>query len=310
MTTRTTKLGFVAATLFALIPAASWAQTPAPGEGEGEGEAEAGVTADGAVTAEGDATAPVTETDSVPPADTGASPRYPRSVIARPLTLPGGVFQAGDDTISNNDFSILATGLVGGYGINDKLEVTAFYAFALKDFEAKGNLDVNLGYAVVRGAMGGKLEAIARAQTGYSFLGEAMRPLGVGAQVQYNVSDTLCLITPGGQLQVALAEDATMAKPITFGLPVAVGFHPTPLFYLQLDTTLATFKIADSANAFIFADTTPAKLTAVYNIMPAVDVAAAIGLDVTPPAGSAGDTLAFLVGLRYYGGEIGPHPRM
>jgi hypothetical protein len=310
MTTRSTKLAFVAAALFALIPAAAWAQVEGEGEGEGEGEAEveagaeAGVTGDGAVSAEGEAGVAVD-------ASADAPVRYPRSVIARPLTLPAGVFQAGDDMASNNDFSILATNLVAGYGINDKLEATLYYAFALKEFEAKGNLDVNVGYAVVRGAMDGKLEAIARVQAGYSPLAEGMRPLGAGVQVQYNLSDKLCLITPGGQFQMALEEDATMAKPITFGLPVAVGFHPTPLFYLQLDTTLATFKIADSANTFIFADTTPAKVTAIYNVAPAIDVAAAIGLDVTPAAGSAGDTLAFLLGVRYYGGEIGAsHPRM
>ena len=103
-----------------------------------------------------------------------------------------------------------------------------------------------------------------------------------------------------------------MATPITFGVPVAVGYHPTPLFYLQLDTTLASFSISDSANAFIFADTTPAKVTAIYNVAPAIDVAAAVALDVTPPdPAGVGDTLAFLIGVRYYGGNIGPsHPRM
>jgi hypothetical protein len=303
MTTRSTKLGFVAATLFALIPAAAWAQVEGEGEGEGEAEAgaeaEAGVTADGAVAAEGEAGVAVDAT-----ADAPVAARYPRSVIARPLTLPAGVFQVGDDMAANKDFSILATNLVAGYGINDKLEATLYYAFALKEFEAKGNLDVNVGYAVVRGAMGGKLEAIARVQAGYSPLAEGMRPLAAGVQVQYNVSDKLCLITPGGQFQMALEEDAAMAKPITFGLPVAVGFQATPEAYVQLDTQLATFKIADSANAFIFADTTPLKVTAIYNVMPAVDVSAAVGLDVTPPAGGAGDTLAFLLGVRYYGGDI------
>lgn len=308
MMTRSTKLGLLTASLLALAPAASWAQE-VEGEGEGEAEGEAVESTDGAGSTEGEPTEPAATAEAT--VDLGAAPRYPRSVIARPLTLPGGVFQVGDDVASDKDFSVVANGLVAGYGINDKLEATLFYGFALEEFEAKGTLDVNVGYAAVRGAMDGKVEAIARAQVGYDLVGEGMRPLGLGAQVQYTANDKLCFISPGGQLQVALEEDATMATPITFGLPVAVGYHPTPLLYLQLDTTLATFSIADSANTFIGADTTPAKLTAIYNVVPSIDVAAAVGLDATPAEGTGvGDTLAFLLGVRYYGGSIGPHPRM
>lgn len=295
MITRSTKLGLLTASLLALAPTASWAQI----EGEGEGEGEATESTD-SIPAE---TEPVTTADTT--AEVGATPRYPREVIMRPLTLPGGVFAVGDDTATDKSFDAVATGLVAGYGINDKLEAALFYAFALKEFEAKGTVDAGVGYAAIRGAMDGKLEVVARAQLGYDLVGEGLRPLGLGAQAQYNVSDKLCIITPGGQLQVALEEDASMATPITFGLPVAAGFQATPELYLQLDTTLATFSIADSANAFIFADATPAKVTAVYNVVPAIDVAAAIGLDLTPPdPAGVGDTLAFLLGVRYYGGDI------
>ncbi|MBP6632767.1 MAG: hypothetical protein KBG28_27610 [Kofleriaceae bacterium] len=110
------------------------------------------------------------------------------------------------------------------------------------------------------------------------------------------------MITPGGQLSVALAGDP---KPITFGLPVAVGFQATPELYLQLDTTLATFSISNSANAFIFADTTPMSVTASYNVMPALDVSAGLALNLTPPdPAGVGDTLAVLLGARYYIGQL------
>jgi hypothetical protein len=228
--------------------------------------------------------------------------RWPRAVIARPLTLPAGVFQVGLDEVSNNDVSALGSRLVAGYGINDKLEAAVFYSFATKEFEAKGSLDVNVGYAAIRGAAGGTLEVVPRAQLGYSLFGEALNPLGAGAQVQYNVSDKLAVITPGGQLSVALDGDT---KPITFGLPVAVGFQATPELYLQVDTSLGSLNIADSANAFIFADSTPASLTGIYNAIPALDVMAGLAMNVTPPGDAGvGDTLAFLLGVRYYGGQL------
>ena len=40
--------------------------------------------------------------------------------------------------------------LTGGYGITDKLEGGIGYALAVKEFEAKGSLDANVGFAVVR----------------------------------------------------------------------------------------------------------------------------------------------------------------
>lgn len=231
-----------------------------------------------------------------------AAPRWPRQVYARPLTLPGSVFQIGLDEAANNDFSALSTRVMAGYGIDDKLEVTAYYAFATKELELKGSLDANLGYAAIRGAAGGRLEVVPRAQVGYSFLAEAVNPLALGAQVQFNVTDKLALITPGGQLSIALDGDP---KPISLGLPVAVGFQATPELYLQLDTSLGTIDISDSANAFLFADTSPFAATAIYNVQQPIDVIASVGLNVTPvePAG-VGDTLTFLLGVRYYGGTL------
>lgn len=288
------KLGLLAATLFALAPVSARAEEPDALPGSEEGEEPAGADL-----------APAAGAASTTAAvDASAPTRWPRDVIMRPLTLPSGVVMVGMDPAANNDFSAVSTTLVAGYGISDKLEAVLFYGYGLKDFEIKGDLKAGVGYAALRGAAGGKLEVVPRAVVGYSLLGEALTPLGLGAQVQYNISDKLAVITPGGQLAVSLAEDAAMATPITFGLQVAVGFQPTPELYLQLDTNLATFSIADSANAFIFADRTPASLLAVYNAIPALDVAAGIGLDLTPAAGGVADTLAFLLGVRYYAGSL------
>lgn len=102
---------------------------------------------------------------------------------------------------------------------------------------------------------------------------------------------------------------------MTFGLPVGVGVQIMPKLYAQLDTTLATFKIANSATTFIFADTTPIAITGFYTPMPNLDVFAGFALNLTPPdtvdpvsmmatEGSVGDTLAILVGARYYIGQL------
>jgi hypothetical protein len=48
-------------------------------------------------------------------------------------------------------------------------------------------------------------------------------------------------------------------------------------------------------------DTTPVALTAVYNVMNRLDVLATIGTDLT---NEPGDAVTFLVGARYYAGEL------
>ena len=107
---------------------------------------------------------------------------------------------------------------------------------------------------------------------------------------------------PGAQqLRISLAEDAAMAKPVDIGLPIGVGVQPTPELYLQLDTKLVQLDISDSANALIGKDMTPLALTVIYNVINALDVQAAIGTDLT---NSPGDALTFLVGARYYAGQL------
>jgi hypothetical protein len=253
-------------------------------------------------------------TDSAAPAEPGAdaqtsttdapAPRYPRTVFARPLTLPAGLAMLGADMTANHDFGLVGATPIVGYGITDELEVQVPYAVTARDFEAKGNIDIDVGYAVLRGALRGKLEVIARVRGGYSLLHEAARPLLVGLHAQYNITDNITLITgipSTQQLRISLADNAAMAKPVDFSVPFGVGLQATRLLYLQLDTKLAQLDISDSANAFIFADTTPVTLTAVYNVMNPLDILATIGTDLT---NEPGDAATFLVGARYYAGEL------
>src|SRR5262249_48185400 len=140
--------------------------------------------------------------------------RYPRAVIERPLTLPAGVAMLGGDFTSNNDGSAMGGAPVIGYGITDDLEIQVPYVFATREFEAKGSLNFDVGYKLLRGAVDGKLEVIARARTGYNFLTKAANPLMVGVHVQYNITDKLAVISgfPSTQQLSIELSDGGMAE--------------------------------------------------------------------------------------------------
>jgi hypothetical protein len=230
--------------------------------------------------------------------------RYPRAVIARPLTLPAHLAMIGADASANHDLSAMAGAPIVGYGITDDLEIQVPYAFSTKDFEIKGSLNADVGYKLLRGAVDGKLEAIARVRGGYDVRAEAANPLMLGIHTQYNFTDTLAVIsgTPGSQqLRISLADDATMKKPIDLSLPIGVGYQATGELYLQLDTRLVQLDLSDSATTVIGADVTPVALTIVYNVLPALDVQGAIATDLS---NSPGDALSFLIGARYYAGAL------
>lgn len=246
------------------------------------------------------------------PAEPPAS-RYPRDIISRPLTYPAGLAAGGFDlTSATTSFADPATvRLLVGYGITDDLELNfGHYAFPT-DHADKGSFDFGAGMKLVRGAIDGKLEIIGRVQSGYSLASEGLNPLLVGLHAQYNITPAIAVYTPGGQLSVALSGDP---KPATFGLPVSIGVQATRLVWVQLDTTLATFKLANAANTFAFADTTPVAVTASVNPMPRVDLVVGVAANLTPPstmdaAGNAvtpklSDTFAVMVGARYYLGAL------
>lgn len=230
--------------------------------------------------------------------------RYPRSVIARPLTLPQGLGVAGADVVADRDFDTLRGAPIAGYGFTDAVELLLVYSFAAKEFEAKGSIDADAGVKLLRGAAGGKLEVIARARGGYNALTETANPLLIGVHAQYNITDTLAIISgvPGAQqLRISLEDDATMTRPIDLSLPIGVGVQPTPELYFQLDTKLVQLDLDDSATTYIGADTTPVTLTAVYNAIPALDLQAAVSTDLS---NSPDEAVSFLLGARYYAGRL------
>jgi hypothetical protein len=290
---------------FTTLAMIAWCAAPAAADGDGKTAVASTATTppdpgDPGAGAGATTTATATSEPAAPAA------RYPRAVIERPLTLPGGVAMLGADLTSNNDGSAMGGAPIIGYGITDDLEIQVPYVFATRDFEAKGSLNFDLGYKLLRGALDGKLEVIARARTGYNFLAKAANPLMVGVHVQYNITDKLAVISgfpSTQQLSIALSDGGAMGgpRPIDFSVPLSVGYQATPLLYFQLDTKLARFNISDSSNAWIGWDTTPVALTAVYNVLHALDVQAAIGTDLS---NQPGDALSFLIGMRYYAGSL------
>lgn len=256
-----------------------------------------------------DATAPDPNDPNAAPAaeeEAASTSRYPRSVIARPLTLPKGLVMIGADLRANADFDVFGATPIVGYGITDDFEFQIPYSFLLEPFDdAKGLLNIDLGYKLLRGAAGGKLEMIARARAGYNLVTELADDLRLGVHVQYNVTPQLTILSgaPGTQ-QFRIAVDGAdgAAKPIDFSLPLGVGFQATPELYLQLDTQIATIDISDSANAIIFDDATPVSLTAVYNAIPALDLQATVGF--TDVIESPDDNVFFQIGARYYIGDL------
>jgi hypothetical protein len=83
-------------------------------------------------------------------------------------------------------------------------------------------------------------------------------------------------------------------------VPIGVGVQPTETVYLQLDTKLVQLPLAESETLVFGRDMTPVALTAVWNIIPALDVQAAIATDLN----TAADALALLVGARFYAGRL------
>lgn len=267
-------------------------------EASSEAASEEGASEESAEGAEG---AEATSEESSEEAAPAASGRWPRQVIARPLTLPKGLINVGANIPFTQKFEVIGLGLNFGYGISDDLEVRATYGLTLKEFEAKGTLGFGAGYKILRGAAGGKLELIARANTGYSLLAELLAPLNLGAQVQYNISDKLAVVSPQAGLRISLEEVAGV-RPIDLVLPVGVGYQATPELYAQVDTTLATIEVSDSASAFIFADNIPLTASVVYNLQPALDITASFGF--TDLKNNAGDNITAAIGAQYYIGAL------
>lgn len=227
-------------------------------------------------------------------ADADAGPSWPRAAIDRPLTMPSGLLVAGGDVIGART-EMASTAWAGdlalGVGITDKLEanlLTPNYTFPLDTFQPSGALDAGAGYALVRGAIDGKLEVIARAAGGFDLATSQARPLRVGLQAQLNVTPWLAVVSHdlgAGNAGVAIALSG--AHRVDAVAPIGLGVQLARTLWVEADTA-----------APLAARAVPVSATALINLLDGqVDALGYIGVN---DVADARDSIWFGVGVRYY----------
>lgn len=223
---------------------------------------------------------------------------YPVEAIARPLTLPAGVWQAGLDIDTDQSFDAAGAAVLGDYGVTDELQLGLGYGLSLYDFDASGEVFAQASYLYMSA---GALEGMAFAALGYSLADEGVAPLELGSLFWYTLSDAFAVYAIPS-LTVTLSEiddGAGGVRPVFVSLPVAAAFQPTPNIYLELGTELASIEIADSETLIFGADYVPVELAALYSPGAALDVGVGVSWgDVVDDAGSVG----LLALARYRGG--------
>jgi hypothetical protein len=229
--------------------------------------------------------------------------RWSRAAIERPLTLPEGLFMPGVDVSNTSgDMSVSKVRLLLGYGVTDRFEINfAHYSFSTDD-PANGSIDGGIGYSIVRGALDGRFEAVARVLTGYSLDTSTMNPVAIGMQAQYNVTSRIALLSSGSQVTATLSGDS---KAIAVTVPVSIGLQVTPTVYAQMDTFLATLDVTSSTMSFLGTNS-PVTATVLVNAAMPFDVFATVSVNITPPDDQMApvDTASVLAGARYYVGRL------
>ena len=214
------------------------------------------------------------------PTFAAAEVNQPQEIIDRPRTTPGGQITLGADLgMFVVDTTPIGLGLSGLYGVDDKIEIGVGYGFALKEFEAKGDLGVRAAYNFLSA---GNLTAAGDIGLGYGFGSEALAPLGLGVEAQLKLGDQLAVFTPGQQLSIGLEEP----NAIDFGLPVGVAYQAAPNIHVAVQTKVLNIGISETDSGFIFADYLPLSIGATFSPSNTLDIGASISwLDLTADEG-------------------------
>lgn len=226
---------------------------------------------------------------------------YPIEVLSRPLVLPKGVWEAGADTEFINAEELVVGSAVGfNYGVVDKVQVGAAYAFLLKEFEAKGAVAVTASYYVMPE---GTLKVRGDAFLAYNLLAEDIGPINAGALIKYELSPIMAVFTRPALVVDNKEEDLVgggETRPISAEIPAAFAYQVAPNIFAQASVNLAVLKVKDSANAFIFSDFIPVEVMASYSLSNMIDVGASFAADFKSDA--IGDTIVVGALARYRGG--------
>jgi hypothetical protein len=263
---------------------------------------------------------------TTPPAATttasGGGMMWGDAIINRPLTMPKGKVGIYGDldvarisiTVGTMTDSATAEGLhVGfGYGVDDKLEIGAEYAFSLHDFEIKGPLTLYGAYSLYHA---GKLTIGGSADLLIDFNGfGAVDPmtgaqssstnlsLQAGLGIRYMLTDKVAVYTGSpiapGPLGQHLSIGLNNSGPISLDIPVGLALQATPQVYAFLQTNIAHLGISNDSNAFLFADFIPVDVGLYYAASHALDVGAFLNLPDLKNAKF--DVLEFGIAARYY----------
>jgi opacity protein-like surface antigen len=263
---------------------------------------------------------------TTPPAATttasGGGVMWGDAIINRPLTMPKGKVGIYGDldvsrisvTVGTMTSSATAEGLhVGfGYGVDDKLEIGAEYAFSLHDFEIKGPLTLYGAYSLYSQ---GKLTIGGSADLLVNFNGFGTVDPMTGAQssstdlslqaglgIRYMLTDKVAVYTGNpiapGPLGQHLSIGLNNSGPISLDIPVGLALQATPQVYAFLQTNIAHFGISNDSNAFLFADFIPVDIGLYYAASHQLDVGAFLNLPDLKNAKF--DVLEFGIGARYY----------
>jgi hypothetical protein len=248
----------------------------------------------------------------------GATMAWPKEIIDRPLTVLAGKIGAGADlgiahvsvTVAGMTASSTGEGLglIGAYGVSDKLEVGGSYSFSLNEFEIKGPLTLFGNFNLTNN---GKLAVGAGAGLVIDFAGvDAMGgsatnlALDAGLGVRFKLAPKFALFTGnpyapgllGNHLHLGLSGDEGKF----FSIPVGFAMQATPELFAFIDTTIATILISDPGmgdRVSLISDFTPLNIGAWYAVNKNIDAGATISfLDVQ----HAGDFWGITLGARYF----------
>lgn len=231
---------------------------------------------------------------------------WPTAAIERPLTAAQGMIEvtpmatfgrvsAGGTSASSEGATIAAR-----YGISNQLELTVGYSGITfnPDSNFKGTVAAGLGFNMIHGAMGGRLDVAPRAGIVYGVAGKTAEAVA-SADVRYKLSSRMFIGTPFNVpgLGVTLKGPDVMgasAKPIALAVPFAVGLQATPELQLQASTQLASFSIKDSVTTYI-SDSTPLTIDALYGLGNKMDLRVDLGTDLQ----HAGDAITLAAGINF-----------
>lgn len=219
---------------------------------------------------------------------------YPVSVNTRPLTLPGGAWQASGAFLAGGDFERTGFTLGADYAVNNELQLSlsGIAAAFTPDFAFGKSFDLGAAYSV---HANGPLSIAATLGLPLSFEegADALSTVGLGAMTRYNLMDgNLSIHTGENLLGINFSGDLAMA----LNLPVGFAYQVNENINVRLDTMLAMIPLT-GGDVISIADFTPINLMVGYSPDNKMD----IGLTVAGDAQNFGDTLNLGVGVRYRG---------